>query len=237
MFNSQKVYQIPDFSNYYVTNCMIFSKTTKKPIYLSKFKFAWLKNDKTNKIEGKPLYQFLIRSMGDDFLEMKTQMLKNKFNVEVKTFGKQYIALNTNDVKHALFNYKKDEFLTFKKNNKGYFQTAYIDQNGKHKTIFLHVLKATCFIRPLKKNEVVHHLNFSPADCSLDNLVIMDKKTHQSLHAALKRFNKLKGQFLKFFKHCQNTNFDQYINVKTNKILKDFNELDFHLKTTKNFLA
>lgn len=117
MFNSQKVYQIPDFSNYYVTNCMIFSKTTKKPIYLSKFKFAWLKNDKTNKIEGKPLYQFLIRSMGDDFLEMKTQMLKNKFNVEVKTFGKQYIALNTNDVKHALFNYKKDEFLTFKKNN------------------------------------------------------------------------------------------------------------------------
>jgi hypothetical protein len=45
--------------------------------------------------------------------------------------------------------------------------------------------------RPLKSNEVVHHINGNTFDNSIENLVIMDWSEHSKLHAEM---NKIDGK-------------------------------------------
>ena len=198
---------------------------------MNKYKETWLTSDQ-NKFAGKSVPVLLFEVMGDDYIQMKEQILKEKYKVEVKRFGDSYLVLNIDDREHTMYNFKRDVWMKFTKNSKGYYKTCYSSKNST-KGIFLHVLKASCFIRPLKKNEVVHHVNFSVTDCSLDNLVIMDRKRHQSLHAAIKRFNKLNSQLKKFAKQCKNVNYNSILQNTIDELLTQFEELGPKLKNVK----
>ncbi len=59
----------------------------------------------------------------------------------------------------------------------------YTTQDGKKKPVHV-VLMEQYLGRPLKKNEVVHHINFDKSDNSLENLQVMDRSEHTRLHSS-----------------------------------------------------
>lgn len=224
MFDIQKIYEIPNYSNYFIKNGQIYSKCTNRLVSVSKQKMLWLRSDnKTNK--GFSLPPLLLDVMGEDFIQMKIQQLKEKYKVDIKRLQDRYFVLNTNDPKKSLYNFMRDAFLSPSINESGYYYFPHIGT--------LHVIKAKIFIRPIKKDEVVHHINFQPLDCSLDNLIIMDKKRHYHLHSTLKRYQTLKRQLKKFSKEIKSVNYIISVQSSIDDLLNNFNDLDSNLKNIK----
>ena len=62
--------------------------------------------------------------------------------------------------------------------NKGYKIVVFMKNGVKFKRAFVHRLVAETFVRPLKENEIVHHINHIRTDNRLQNLQIMTKEEH-----------------------------------------------------------
>lgn len=73
------------------------------------------------------------------------------------------------------------------KNNYVY-NNDYKNERWKHRAIAKKILG-----RPLNTNEVVHHIDFNPKNNSLDNLLVISRDKHNSLH----RFLNIQGAVLK----------------------------------------
>lgn len=227
MFDIQKIYEIPNYSNYFIKNGQIYSRYRNRPITICKSNQLWLRSD--NKIDkGFSLPLLLLDVMGEDFVQMKMQQVKEKYKVDIKKYQDRYFILNTNDPKKSLYNFMRDTFLTPSINESGYYYFPHIG--------CLHIIKAKSFIRPIKENEVVHHINFQPLDCNLDNLIIMDRKRHQHLHSTLKRYQTLKRQLKKFSKESKFVNYIASLQSSIDDLLNKFNDLDSNLKNVKKSL-
>jgi hypothetical protein len=67
-----------------------------------------------------------------------------------------------------------------------HLRNGYIGTFKNGRTRFLHSVIAEGVLgRPLKKGEMVHHINMDKADCSRGNLLICDQKYHRWLHHAM----------------------------------------------------
>ncbi len=69
--------------------------------------------------------------------------------------------------------------------SKGYYPVVYV-KGGKGKQVRVHTLKAEAALgRPMRKGEVVHHINMDKFDNRNSNLLICDRSYHRYLHHAM----------------------------------------------------
>lgn len=75
----------------------------------------------------------------------------------------------------------KNRFLNPNVTDTGHLQIE-LQRNGKPYYIRVHRLVFETFVRPLKKGEVVHHVDFCPSNNNVDNLIAMSRSEHTAMH-------------------------------------------------------
>lgn len=72
-------------------------------------------------------------------------------------------------------------FLTPTPTKTGHYQIE-LQRNHKPCYIRVHRLIYETFVRPLKKGEIVHHIDHNPANNDVSNLVAMKRSDHTRMH-------------------------------------------------------
>jgi hypothetical protein len=75
----------------------------------------------------------------------------------------------------------KEMILKQSKNNYGYFIVG-LSRNGKVKNKYVHILLFETFIGEVPKGYDIHHKDFNQENNNFDNLIMMPKSEHSSLH-------------------------------------------------------
>jgi predicted transcriptional regulator len=125
--------------------------------------------------------------------ELETLMREYTKNCEDRTLG--LLAERMGRPKSSICTKARELGLTgivtpFEKRKRSVDKTGYTYVHGKKqgKAIHEHRSKAEIALgRPLKKNEVVHHIDGNRNNNANNNLVIMDRGYHQWLHAQMRK--------------------------------------------------
>lgn len=170
-------------------NKVVFPKEELEQLYLNEklpmHKIAKIKNISTTKVFNL-LHEYNIptRSQKDTFTMKNHKLSPEQVERIRKMHTGKIISLET---KKKMSKSKTKKGIGHKKmRTDGYIAIYFPDhpKSNKDGYIMEHDLVMECFIgRWLNKNEVVHHINNIKSDNKIENLKLMTKSEHMSMHA------------------------------------------------------
>lgn len=119
-------------------------------------------------------------------------LARHKLGKHCKGKKRIFTEQHKQNIRKAALNRKGCKGISLKSNGYYVFTTGINKDRGVHT-----VIMESYIGRKLIKNEVVHHINHIKTDNRIENLRLMTKSKHSSLHAKLiKRSKDSKGRFI-----------------------------------------